>query len=136
MTYAYPLAAAAALLLAAAPAPPVRRQPYEGVWRNARGTVQIETRRCGPGNRTGLCGKVVRSSPEADEAAGDRLVGTELFRDLERGEDGLWYGTVYVPDLGREVEGTIRQTGANQLTATGCLFAGFGCKAQVWTRVR
>lgn len=136
------LLAAATVLLAAAPPPPqgasrtkavaAKRQPYEGVWRNARGTVQIETRRCGQG----LCGKVVRAAPEADEAAGGGLVGTELFRNLERGDDGLWYGSVYVPDIGREVEGTIAQTSPDRLTATGCLFAGFGCKEQVWTRVR
>jgi len=145
MKYASLLIAASAILAAAAPPPqaPARpgtrpapaaakRQPYEGVWRNARGTVQIETRRCG----RGLCGKVVRASAEAEEAAGGGLVGTELFRNLERGDDGLWYGSVYVPDIGREVEGTIEQTGPDQLSATGCLFAGFGCKAQLWSRVR
>jgi len=135
------LMAASAILAAASPpsqnaprakASAAKRQPYEGVWRNARGTVQIETRRCGQG----LCGKVVRAAAAADEAAGGELVGTELFRNLERGDDGLWYGTVYVPDIGREVEGTIAQSGPDRLTATGCLFAGFGCKEQVWTRVR
>jgi uncharacterized protein (DUF2147 family) len=141
MKYASLLIAATAIL-AAAPLPPqatprakaaaATRQPYEGVWRNARGTVQIETRRCGKG----LCGKVVRAAPEADEAAGGGLVGTELFRNLERGDDGRWYGAVYVPDIGQEVEGSIAQTGPNQLSASGCLFAGFGCKEQLWTRVR
>jgi len=144
MKYAF-LLAAPLVVMAAAPLPadaqraraaPARaaakRAPYEGVWRNNRDTVRIETRRCG----RGLCGRVVRSSAEADEAAGDRLVGTELFHELERGDDGAWYGSVLVPDLGREVEGSIRQDGPDRLVASGCLFAGFGCKEQNWTRVR
>jgi len=141
MRYAYPLLALALALpasLSAAPTPAkkavaAKRQPYEGVWRNNKGTVEIETRACGRG---GLCGRVVRASAEAEEAAGQSLKGVELFRDLERGQDGQWYGAVFVPDIGREVEGSIAQDGPNRLAASGCLFAGFGCKTQVWTRVR
>jgi uncharacterized protein (DUF2147 family) len=125
----------AALLAVPAQAAP-KAKPWEGIWRNARDTVRIQTRTCG----RGLCGRVVRAAPEAVEAAArggtDRLVGTELFRDLRREEDGLWYGEVYVPDLGRAVEGTIEQVGRDTLVAEGCLFAGFGCKEQRWTRVR
>ena len=128
-----------ALLLAAfataAPAAPRATGP-EGVWRNARDTVRIRVQRCG----RSLCGRVVQASAEAREkaAAGGtpRLVGTDLFRDLERDGDGVWYGEVYVPDLGRPVEGSLEQVDRNTLVAEGCLFAGFGCKTQEWTRVR
>ena len=127
-------------LLALALAVPTAAQPRgagpEGVWRNARDSVRIRVARCG----RALCGRVVQASPQAqaDAAAGGtaRLVGTDLFRDLQRDPDGLWYGQVYVPDLGRAVEGSLEQTGPNTLVAEGCLLAGFGCKAQTWTRVR
>jgi uncharacterized protein (DUF2147 family) len=127
-----------ALLLAALalPASAQRSTGPEGVWRNAKNSVRIRVARCGPG----LCGHVVQASAQAqaDAAQGGtaRLVGTDLFRGLVREPDGLWYGQVYVPDLGRSVEGTLEQTGPNTLVAEGCLFAGFGCKAQTWTRVR
>ena len=108
----------------------------DGVWRNAKDSVRIRVTRCGEG----LCGRVVKASAQAaaDAAAGGtpRLVGTELFRELTRQEPGLWVGEVYVPDLGRSVDGSLAQTGPNTLVAEGCVFAGFGCKAQTWTRVR
>lgn len=127
-------------LLALALIAPAAAQPRaagpEGVWRNAHDSVRIRVARCG----RALCGRVVQASAraQADAAAGGttRLVGTDLFRGLERDPDGLWYGQVYVPDLGRAVEGSLEQTGPNTLVAEGCLFAGIGCKAQTWTRVR
>ena len=108
----------------------------EGVWRNGKDSVRIRVARCG----RGLCGRVVQASAaaQADAARGGtaRLVGTDLFRGLVREPDGLWYGQVFVPDLGRAVEGTLEQTGRDTLVAEGCLLAGFGCRAQTWTRVR
>lgn len=128
----------ATLLLAALalPAAAQRASGPEGVWRNNKDSVRIRVARCG----RGICGRVVQASAaaRADAAAGGtaQLVGTDLFRELVREPDGLWYGYVYVPDLSREVEGTLEQTGRDTLVAEGCLFAGFGCKAQTWTRVR
>ncbi len=125
----------ASLVATSAPAAPRAAGP-EGVWRNGRDTVRIRVQRCG----RGLCGRVVQAAPAAQQAAAQggtpRLVGTDLFRALERGEGGLWYGEVYVPDLGRAVEGSLEQVDRNTLVAEGCLFAGFGCKTQEWTRVR
>lgn len=123
-----------ALAVPAAAAP--RATGPEGVWRNARDTVRIRVQRCG----RGLCGRVVRASPQAqaDAAASGtpQLVGTDLFRGLTRDADGLWYGQVYVPDLGRAVEGSLEQVDRDLLVAEGCLFARFGCKTQEWTRAR
>ena len=113
----------------AAPALPV------GTWRNAADSVRIRVAPCG----RGLCGTVVTASAKAkaDAAAGgtERLVGTELFRDFRRGGGGVWEGTVFVPDLGRAVDGTLEQRSPTTLVATGCLFAGFGCRSQTWVRV-
>lgn len=128
-----------ALLLAALALPAAaqtRGFGPEGTWRNNKDSVRIRVQRCGPG----LCGRVVRASRQAQDkaAAGgtEQLVGTDLFRGLQPSGDGLWYGEVYVPDLGRAVEGSLEQVDRNTLVAEGCLLAGFGCKRQFWTRVR
>ena len=127
--------AAVAAFLIASPAAAQRASGWEGVWRNGADSVRIRVSRCGPG----LCGTVVQASAKAkaDAAAGgtERLVGTELFHDFRREDDGLWYGQVYVPDIDKVFDGTIEQTDRNTIVGTGCLFAGFGCKSQTWTRV-
>ena len=113
----------------AAPASPV------GVWRNGSGSVRIKVAACG----RGLCGTVVQASAKAkaDAARGgtDRLVGTQLFRDFRRGDDGLWHGQVFVPDIARSFDGTLELRGST-LVGTGCLFGSLGCRSQSWTRVK
>lgn len=115
---------------AAAPASPV------GTWRNASDSVRIRVAPCG----RALCGTVVSASDKAraDAAAGGtpRLVGTQLFRDFRREPDGTWAGTVFVPDLGLEVDGTLALAGRDTLVGSGCLFGAIGCREQRWTRVR
>ena len=126
----------AAILLIAVPASAQRPGGWEGLWRNAADSVRIKVARCG----RGLCGTVTQASAKAraDAAAGgtDQLVGTQLFHDFREGEDGLWYGQVYVPDIGQTFDGTIEQVDRNTIVGTGCLFANFGCKSQTWRRVR
>lgn len=123
-----------ALLLLAAPA---SADPLAGTWRNAGDSVRIRVASCR--GAPGLCGTVISASAKAkaDAAAGgtDRLVGTPLFRGFEDNGDGSYAGTVFVPDLGTEVDGTLRLAGRDTLVAEGCLFAGFGCREQRWTRV-
>lgn len=111
--------------------------PLAGTWRNAADSVRIRVERCR--DEDGMCGTVIAANDRAkeDAAAGgtDRLVGTPLFRGFLRDPDGAWAGTVFVPDIGREVDGTLHLEGRNTLVAEGCLFAGLGCKEQRWTRV-
>jgi uncharacterized protein (DUF2147 family) len=126
----------AALLIAlAAPAPAAPPPPaWQGVWRNAANSVHIRTSPCG----RNLCGTVIWANEraKADVAArGGRLVGAQLFRNFERGEDGLWYGEVFVPDIGRSFSGTLEQQNANTLVGEGCLLGRLGCRTEVWTRV-
>lgn len=120
-----------ALLAAAA------TDPLAGTWRNAGDSVRIRVAPCR--GEAGMCGTVVSASDRArDDAAAagtERLIGTPLFRGFERDADGTWAGSVFVPDIGNEVDGTLRLDGRNTLVAQGCLFAGFGCKEQRWTRV-
>lgn len=124
-------------ILAIALAIPVQAAPPAspaGTWRNGRDSVRIRVAPCG----AGLCGTVVAADERAraDAAAGgtDRLVGTQLFRNFRRGPDGVWQGTVFVPDLGQQFDGTLALEGTNTLVGTGCVLPGL-CKSQRWTRV-
>jgi uncharacterized protein (DUF2147 family) len=132
------LAAVAAVATFATPiAATAQRAPsWEGLWRNGSNSVRIKAARCG----AGMCGRVVWASPKAQDDAArggtEQLVGTELFHDFRREQDGLWYGQVYVPDIDQTFNGTIDLVDRNTLVGKGCLFANFGCKTQTWTRVR
>ena len=112
-----------------------------GVWANPSNSVQVPFAPCGRGQDAQLmCGTVIWASEQAkaDAARGgsDRLVGTRLFTDFEEEEPGRWAGTVFIPDIGREVEGTITQVDAKTLVGEGCLFGGLGCRQQRWRRVK
>lgn len=112
-----------------------------GTWANPSNTVQVRFAPCGRGRDAQLmCGTVVWASEQAkaDAARGGspRLVDTPLFTDFEEEEPGRWAGTVFIPDIGREVEGTITQIDARTLVGEGCLFGRLGCKEQRWHRVK
>ena len=112
-----------------------------GVWANPSNSVQVRFAPCWRGQDAQLmCGTVIWASEQAkaDAARGgsDRLVGTRLFSDFEEEEPGRWAGTVFIPDIGREVEGTITQVDAKTLVGEGCLFGGLGCRQQRWRRVK
>lgn len=130
--YALIVAAALALPAAAqAKAPP-------GVWQNPKGSVRVQFRDCGaPG---GICGRIIWASPAAqaktDAANGGRLVGRDLFQNFAPAGRNQWAGSVLIPDIGTSVAGTITQTGPRTLVGEGCLFANYGCKQQVWTRIK
>lgn len=120
------VAALAMIPVAAHAAPP------KGVWTNPKKNVRVAFQRCGPA----ICGKVIWASPEAQAKAGMPLVGTMLFEDFVEEGPGEWTGSVFVPDIGQSVSGTIRQMDANTLVGEGCVIAGLGCKSQTWTRLR
>ena len=120
------LAALAMIPAAANAAPP------KGVWTNPKKNVRVTFQRCGDA----MCGKVIWASAEAQDKAGSPLVGTMLFEDFIEEGPGEWSGSVFVPDIGQSVSGTIRQMDANTLVGEGCVIAGLGCKSQTWTRLR
>ena len=124
------------LALAATTAQAAPQSPV-GTWRNTNDTVRIRIAACGGG---GLCGTVVSANAKAkaDSARGGtaKLVGTRLFRGFRSDGAGKWRGTVHIPDLDRDVEGTLEFSDATTLAATGCLFAGMGCQTRHWKRVR
>ncbi len=128
------LAVAAIALTAPAPAAPPAPK-WNGVWRNASNSVHIRAQPCG----RGMCGTVIWASEKAKRdvaARGRKLIGAQLFRDFRSEDDGLWHGTVYIPDIDQSVTGTITVNNANTITGEGCVFRNLGCKAQVWKRVR
>ena len=115
--------------------PTVTAARLAGTWRNPAGSVEVGMAPCG----SRLCGTVVWASGRAkDDAANggtDRLVGTQLFRGLVADGPGHWSGTVFVPDLGRTVDGSLAQVGSDALEVSGCIIPGLVCQTQTWTRV-
>lgn len=113
-----------------------------GVWANPKGSVHVQFRDCGAPNSAGgaICGRIIWASADAqaktDAAGGGRLVGRDLFQNFVPAGRNQWAGSVLIPDIGQSVSGTITQTGPKTLVGEGCLFANYGCKQQVWTRVK
>lgn len=121
------------VLLTAAAAPP---PSLAGVWRNTHDTVRIRIAPC----RGGLCGTVVSASAKAKAdtagAGAGRLIGTQLFRGFRwDAQDRRWHGTVHVPDIDRDFDGTLELQDPGTILATGCFLAGLACKSQHWRRV-
>lgn len=128
------LLAAAALALPVA----VQAKAPPGLWQNPKGNVRVQFRDCGAGGT--ICGRIVSADAsaqaKADAAGGGRLVGRDLFQNFVPAGRNQWAGSVLIPDIGQSVSGTITQTGPKTLVGEGCLFAGYGCKQQVWMRVK
>ena len=126
----FPLAAT--LLAGAGPAAP---EPAIGTWINPKGTVVVKTERCG----NAICGKVIRASPSAEEAARAggtaRLVGTRTLIGFRPAGRGRWEGEAFVPDMGVTVPATMVQIGRDALEIEGCSLGGYLCKKQLWRRV-
>ena len=106
------------------------------VLRNPSNSVHVRIHPCG----TTRCGTVIwaNDKAKADAARGGtrNLVGTELFREFREVSPKVWKGKVFVPDLNKVLTGTGTVKDQNAIVARGCLFAGMGCKSQIWTRVR
>lgn len=127
----------ATVVALALPAAAQARAPL-GTWQNPKGTVRVQFRDCGAGGA--ICGRIVWASAGAqaktDSVGGGRLVGRDLFQRFQPTGRNAWAGAVLVPDIGQTVEGTITQTAPKTLVGEGCLFAGLGCKQQVWRRIK
>jgi uncharacterized protein (DUF2147 family) len=106
-----------------------------GTWKNPKDSVHLEIRRCGPGE---ACGVVVWASAKAQadalKGSGQPLVGSTLFRELKPGEDGVWRGKVFVPDLNKTFSGSAKVV-EGALQAKGCFIGNLLCKSQTWRRV-
>jgi uncharacterized protein (DUF2147 family) len=136
------LLATLALLTAAIAAPLSARETraadvVASEWRNPSKSVQIRIDKCGAET---LCGTITWASAKAiaDAKRGgtDKLVGTQLFRDLSPAGDGKWKGKVFVPDIRKTFSGTLEFVDDNRMTGKGCVLFGMICKSQTWSRVR
>ena len=114
----------------------VPTDPSLGTWRNPKNSVHIRAEHCGGR----MCGTVVwaneKAKADARKGSSDPLVGAQLFRDFVQKKPGVWQGRVFVPDIGKTFTGSVKVVDENTLEAGGCLLGHFGCKSQIWTRVR
>jgi uncharacterized protein (DUF2147 family) len=122
------------LMIGATPLPQPQ-STLQGVWRNPKGTVQVQIGSCG----SALCGTVIGASPSAIADARDSgypgLVGMELLRDYHAEGSRRWQGTIFVPDIGRSFSSHIELVDADHARVSGCLLGKFICKSQLWRRV-
>lgn len=105
------------------------------LWLNPHDSVAVRTGACGDR----LCGWVVWANADALADARDsgviHLIGTALLQDYRPVDRGRWKGTVFVPDMGHAFSSEIDELSPTRLKVKGCLFGGFVCKSQVWTRI-
>lgn len=115
---------------------PAQQPTQELVLRNPQNSVHVRIHPCGKTR----CGTVVwaNDKAKADSARGGtpNLVGTELFREFREVSPRVWKGKVFVPDINKVLTGTGTVQDKDTIVARGCLFAGMGCKSQVWKRVK
>ncbi len=120
---------AAVAMVAAAPA------SADALWLNPHDSVAVRTGACGDR----LCGWVVWANADALADARDsgvtHLIGTALLQDYRPVDRGRWKGTVFVPDMGHSFSSEIDELSPTRLKVKGCLFGGFICKSQIWTRI-
>ncbi len=127
-------AVAGAALLSTLSAPAVAAPAAAGVWRNPKNTVHVKLQPCGGT----MCGTVVWAAPKAQakaKAAGQKLVGAQLFREFKPVAPGRWEGKVFVPDMNRTFSGTMTAAGPARMVGKGCLIGGFFCKSQTWVKI-
>ena len=101
---------------------------------NPKNTYHVKLHPCGPT----MCGTVVWAAPKAQakaRAAGQNLVGAQLFREFKPVAPGRWQGKVFVPDTNRTFSGTMTAAGPTRLVGKGCLIGGFFCKQQTWVKI-
>ncbi len=107
----------------------------EGLWINPHDSVVVRTSSCA----AKLCGWIVWANAEAladaRESGVRQLIGTELLQDYHPTNAHSWSGTVFVPDLGRNISSQINQLSSNELKIKGCILGGLICKSQLWTRI-
>jgi uncharacterized protein (DUF2147 family) len=112
---------------------PARPTPIEGFWKNPSGTAIIGIAPCG----TTLCGKVLWASArgQREVAATTRnVVGTTVLTRLRASGDH-WTGALFIPDDNIHVSARLQLEGGRGLKLTGCAFATFFCRTQLWSRV-
>lgn len=112
---------------------PAQSTPIEGYWRNPSGTAIIGIAPCG----NTLCGKVAWASPRGQREVAKttrNIVGTTVLTRVRASGDH-WTGALFIPDDNIHVSARLQLQGSYSLKLTGCAFAGFFCRTQLWSRV-
>lgn len=126
-------------LVALVTLPAIAQADPTGVWlrANAQGEEsKVDVTQC---TTTKLCGTIVYMQfPRLDDRninplLRDReLVGLEIFNDVVEVSTDVYAGTVYNPEVGFTLSGTVTQIDNDTLSLEGC-FLGY-CQTDTWTR--
>jgi len=133
---------AVARLAPAQPAPPARKASAAspvGEWLVEGGEARIRIDECAKN----LCG-VVSAANNANET--DRknpkpelrnrpIVGLPVLLDMKPAAANRWEGRIYNAKNGQTYEASISLVDSQRLRVEGCVFGGFICGGQNWTRV-
>jgi uncharacterized protein (DUF2147 family) len=115
--------------------PAAQAAALRGIWANPSNSVHIAFHPCGHAT----CGKVVwangKARLDARRSGTENLMGAALFRDFVQSGPDRWNGAVFVPDIGRNLTGTLEMVDDHTLRGRGCIMPGFGCKSQTWKRI-
>ena len=108
-----------------------------GLWLTETGDSKVKLSRCG----SGYCGTLVSVAGKGldannpDPALRSRsVVGVQIVNAATATSDG-YEGTLYDPKDGKTYSGSLKMTGPDSLTVSGCVMSVF-CKRQTWKRVK
>jgi uncharacterized protein (DUF2147 family) len=130
---AVPVPAAADPVVAYDPKSPI------GEWVTEDGEGRVRIRACGQA----LCGVISSGDPkETDRHNPDAskrnrpLLGTPVLIDMKSVNSKRWEGEIYNAKNGKTYASNIMLKGADVLRVEGCVFGGFFCGGQDWTRTK
>lgn len=125
---------------APAPAPAVSdpKSPI-GEWITEDGKGHVRIHSCGEA----LCGVISSADPKDTDRhnpdAGKRnrpLLGTPVLIDMKSVNDKRWEGQIYNAQNGKTYASKIALKDPDVLRVEGCVFGGFFCGGQDWTRAK
>jgi len=107
----------------------------DGVWQNRNATLEVQIAPCGRQHCGTVIGARGQALADARQRGAPRLVGTEVLKDYAPADDGVWRGSVFVPELGRHLSSRIRFVDADTVQLSACALGGLICKTKVWHRL-
>ncbi len=131
--------AAAPAAAAAETAPSLDSKSPIGEWVTEDGEGRVRIRACGQA----LCGVISSGDPKDTDRhnpdAGKRnrpLLGTPVLIDMKSVNNKRWEGEIYNAKNGKTYASNIMLKGPDVLRVEGCVFGGFFCGGQDWTRAK
>ena len=131
--------AAAPAVAAAETAPSFDSKSPIGEWVTEDGEGRVRIRACGQA----LCGVISSGDPKDTDRhnpdAGKRnrpLLGTPVLIDMKSVNNKRWEGEIYNAKNGKTYASNIMLKSPDVLRVEGCVFGGFFCGGQDWTRAK